>query len=149
LWIFFACSGPNDHVFVYFTDHGAPGLIAFPESEVSLINSQASAGFLVSLLFCEQTHKQEYNSCTICTEACANVAGVTQIIFHNNNCKRWNVQHVLSIGQRKNPSPWWNFKPITSQIPVRNPSTVYYLERLVVSSLSHLLGSFMWHPTSC
>lgn len=102
---FFACSGPNDHVFVYFTDHGAPGLIAFPESEVSLIKSQASAGFLVPLLFCEQTHKQEYNSCTICTEACANVAGVTQIIFHNNNCKRWNVQHVLSIGKRKNPSP--------------------------------------------
>lgn len=27
-------SGPNDHVFVYFTDHGAPGLIAFPESEL-------------------------------------------------------------------------------------------------------------------
>ncbi|KAM7441831.1 hypothetical protein ABFA07_009156 [Porites harrisoni] len=25
-------SGPNDHVFVYFTDHGAPNLIAFPES---------------------------------------------------------------------------------------------------------------------
>lgn len=23
-------SGPNDHVFVYFADHGAPGLIAFP-----------------------------------------------------------------------------------------------------------------------
>lgn len=28
-------SGPNDHVFVYFADHGAPGLIAFPESELS------------------------------------------------------------------------------------------------------------------
>ena len=28
-------SGPNDHVFVYFTDHGAPNLIAFPESVVS------------------------------------------------------------------------------------------------------------------
>lgn len=28
-------SGPNDHVFVYFADHGAPGIIAFPESELS------------------------------------------------------------------------------------------------------------------
>lgn len=28
-------SGPNDHVFVYFTDHGAPGLLAFPDSEVN------------------------------------------------------------------------------------------------------------------
>jgi len=27
-------SGPDDHVFVFFTDHGAPGLIAFPESEL-------------------------------------------------------------------------------------------------------------------
>uniref|UniRef100_A0AAX7U5U4 Legumain n=2 Tax=Astatotilapia calliptera TaxID=8154 RepID=A0AAX7U5U4_ASTCA len=28
-------SGPNDHVFVYFTDHGAPGILAFPADEVS------------------------------------------------------------------------------------------------------------------
>ena len=27
-------SGPNDNVFVYFADHGAPGLIAFPTEEV-------------------------------------------------------------------------------------------------------------------
>ena len=27
-------SGPNDHVFVYFADHGAPGLIAFPSDEL-------------------------------------------------------------------------------------------------------------------
>ncbi|PSN45864.1 hypothetical protein C0J52_16851 [Blattella germanica] len=27
-------SGPNDHVFVNFADHGAPGLIAFPEDEL-------------------------------------------------------------------------------------------------------------------
>ena len=29
-------SGPNDHVFVNFVDHGAPGIIAFPEGEVRL-----------------------------------------------------------------------------------------------------------------
>jgi legumain len=27
-------SGPNDHIFVFFADHGAPGLIAFPSSEL-------------------------------------------------------------------------------------------------------------------
>ncbi|XP_031565281.1 legumain-like [Actinia tenebrosa] len=27
-------SGPDDHVFVYFSDHGAPGLVAFPEGEL-------------------------------------------------------------------------------------------------------------------
>ena len=54
---FYACSGPNDHVFVFFTDHGAPGLIAFPESEVSLINRQASSGFLVPLNSSVSKHK--------------------------------------------------------------------------------------------
>lgn len=27
-------SGPNDHVFVNFVDHGAPGLLAFPSDEL-------------------------------------------------------------------------------------------------------------------
>ena len=27
-------SGPNDHIFLYFSDHGAPGLIAFPSDEL-------------------------------------------------------------------------------------------------------------------
>lgn len=27
-------SGPDDHVFINFVDHGAPGLVAFPESEL-------------------------------------------------------------------------------------------------------------------
>ncbi|XP_027725968.1 legumain [Vombatus ursinus] len=27
-------SGPKDHVFVYFTDHGAPGLLAFPNDDL-------------------------------------------------------------------------------------------------------------------
>ncbi|KAM4691022.1 legumain [Rhinophrynus dorsalis] len=27
-------SGPDDHVFVYFTDHGAPGLLAFPNDDL-------------------------------------------------------------------------------------------------------------------
>ena len=26
-------SGPNDNVFVYFSDHGAPGIIAFPDGK--------------------------------------------------------------------------------------------------------------------
>lgn len=30
-------SGPNDHIFVYFTDHGAPGLLAFPDDEVTFL----------------------------------------------------------------------------------------------------------------
>jgi legumain len=26
-------SGPNDNVFVFFADHGAPGIIAFPNGQ--------------------------------------------------------------------------------------------------------------------
>uniref|UniRef100_A0A667ZRP0 Legumain n=1 Tax=Myripristis murdjan TaxID=586833 RepID=A0A667ZRP0_9TELE len=33
-------SGPNDHVFVYFTDHGAPGLLAFPDDELHVKDLQ-------------------------------------------------------------------------------------------------------------
>ena len=31
---YFVFSGPDDDVFVYFADHGAPGLIAFPDGAV-------------------------------------------------------------------------------------------------------------------
>lgn len=43
-------SGPNDHVFVYFTDHGAPGILAFPNDDVSI--------FYFLLVFMHQTHTQ-------------------------------------------------------------------------------------------
>ena len=29
------CSGPNDYVFVNFVDHGAPGIVAFPDDQVT------------------------------------------------------------------------------------------------------------------
>lgn len=35
-------SGPNDHVFVYFTDHGAPGILAFPNNDVSTTSASLS-----------------------------------------------------------------------------------------------------------
>lgn len=31
----FLGSGPRDHVFVYFTDHGATGILVFPSDDVS------------------------------------------------------------------------------------------------------------------
>lgn len=37
LFQLFYYSGPKDHVFVYFTDHGAPGLLAFPDDDVSIL----------------------------------------------------------------------------------------------------------------
>ncbi|XP_071962580.1 legumain-like [Antedon mediterranea] len=50
-------SGPNDNVFVYFTDHGAPGLIAFPSEElhakdlITALNSMYNAKQYAKLVF--------------------------------------------------------------------------------------------------
>ncbi|XP_049596802.1 legumain [Syngnathus scovelli] len=39
-------SGPNDHVFVYFTDHGAPGIIAFPDGELHVKDLQDTIQYM-------------------------------------------------------------------------------------------------------
>ncbi|XP_078480692.1 legumain-like [Lampetra planeri] len=39
-------SGPNDHVFVYFTDHGAPGILAFPDDELHVKDLQAAIKYM-------------------------------------------------------------------------------------------------------
>ncbi|KAM9707657.1 legumain [Menidia menidia] len=39
-------SGPNDHVFVYFTDHGAPGLLAFPNDDLHVEDLQAAITYM-------------------------------------------------------------------------------------------------------
>ncbi|XP_030627659.1 legumain [Chanos chanos] len=39
-------SGPNDHVFVYFTDHGAPGLLAFPNDDLHVEDLMATIQYM-------------------------------------------------------------------------------------------------------
>lgn len=39
-------SGPNDHVFVYFTDHGAPGILAFPNDDLSVKDLQDTIKYM-------------------------------------------------------------------------------------------------------
>ncbi|XP_056152453.1 legumain [Lampris incognitus] len=39
-------SGPNDHVFVYFTDHGAPGILAFPDDELHVTDFQNTIKYM-------------------------------------------------------------------------------------------------------
>jgi len=53
-------SGPDDHIFVYFTDHGAPGLIAFPHGELhasqlqeALVNMNKQNKFKKMVLYIE------------------------------------------------------------------------------------------------
>lgn len=56
-------SGPNDHIFVFFADHGAPGLIAFPDSYLyaskflsalkNMYNEKKYAKMLIYIEACE------------------------------------------------------------------------------------------------
>ncbi|XP_014824313.1 PREDICTED: legumain [Poecilia mexicana] len=39
-------SGPNDHVFVYFTDHGAPGILAFPNDDLHVEDLQSTIQYM-------------------------------------------------------------------------------------------------------
>lgn len=39
-------SGPNDHVFVYFTDHGAPGILAFPNDDLHVDDLQKTIQYM-------------------------------------------------------------------------------------------------------
>ncbi|XP_038584659.1 legumain [Micropterus salmoides] len=39
-------SGPNDHVFVYFTDHGAPGILAFPNDDLQVQDLQETITYM-------------------------------------------------------------------------------------------------------
>ena len=49
-------SGPNDRVFINFVDHGAPGLVAFPNDIVSsiisylILNNDDIIAVIVSIL---------------------------------------------------------------------------------------------------
>ncbi|RWS11065.1 tick legumain-like protein [Dinothrombium tinctorium] len=55
-------SGPNDHIFIYFSDHGSDGLIAFPSSE--LLASQFNKVIL-------KMHRQrKYGKMVVYIEAC-------------------------------------------------------------------------------
>ncbi|XP_068194693.1 legumain [Antennarius striatus] len=55
-------SGPNDHVFVYFTDHGAPGILAFPNDDLDVKDLQAAIQYM---------HKnKKYKKMVFYIEAC-------------------------------------------------------------------------------
>lgn len=55
-------SGPDDNIFVFFTDHGAPGLIAFPSDELHAKDLQEA---LISM-----NQKKRYNKMVLYVEAC-------------------------------------------------------------------------------
>ncbi|XP_069593105.1 legumain [Ranitomeya imitator] len=55
-------SGPNDHVFVYFTDHGAPGLLAFPNDDLHVEDLNATIKYMYE--------NKKYKRMVLYIEAC-------------------------------------------------------------------------------
>uniref|UniRef100_A0A8C5GKT0 Legumain n=1 Tax=Gouania willdenowi TaxID=441366 RepID=A0A8C5GKT0_GOUWI len=55
-------SGPNDHVFVYFTDHGAPGILAFPSDDLNVKDLQDAIKYMHS--------NKKYKEMVFYIEAC-------------------------------------------------------------------------------
>ncbi|KAM9354687.1 legumain [Pholidichthys leucotaenia] len=64
-------SGPNDHVFVYFTDHGAPGLLAFPDSELHVDALQEAIKYMYD--------NKKYKKMVFYIEACESGSMMNQL----------------------------------------------------------------------
>ncbi|KAJ7988757.1 hypothetical protein DPEC_G00312530 [Dallia pectoralis] len=64
-------SGPNDHVFVYFTDHGAPGLLAFPDDELHVDDLQATIQYM--------RQNKKYKKMVFYIEACESGSMMTNL----------------------------------------------------------------------
>ncbi|CAH8458042.1 unnamed protein product [Heterobilharzia americana] len=70
-------SGKKDDVFIYFTDHGAPGLIAFPDDDLS------ANDFMKTLKYMHK-HKR-YSRLVIYIEACESGSMFNKILPSNMN----------------------------------------------------------------
>uniref|UniRef100_A0A8D0DR72 Legumain n=1 Tax=Salvator merianae TaxID=96440 RepID=A0A8D0DR72_SALMN len=55
-------SGPKDHIFVYFTDHGAPGLLAFPSDDLHVEALNKTIRYM--------HHHKKYQKMVFYIEAC-------------------------------------------------------------------------------
>uniref|UniRef100_A0A646QJ75 legumain n=1 Tax=Hemiscolopendra marginata TaxID=943146 RepID=A0A646QJ75_9MYRI len=70
-------SGPSDHIFVYFADHGAPGLLAFPEGELH-------ANDLIKVLN-KMYNEKRYAKMVMYIEACESGSMFAKLLPNNIN----------------------------------------------------------------
>ncbi|CAB1330507.1 unnamed protein product [Coregonus sp. 'balchen'] len=71
-------SGPNDHVFVYFTDHGAPGLLAFPNDDVNTFTLPLHvADLMAAINYMHENNK--YKKLVFYIEACESGSMMTKL----------------------------------------------------------------------
>lgn len=64
-------SGPNDNVFVYFTDHGAPGILAFPNDDLAVADLQEAIKYM--------HENKKYKKMVFYIEACESGSMMTDL----------------------------------------------------------------------
>ncbi|KAM6961328.1 legumain [Aplochiton taeniatus] len=64
-------SGPNDHVFVFFTDHGAPGILAFPDDDLHVDDLQSTITYM--------HENKKYKKMVFYIEACESGSMMTNL----------------------------------------------------------------------
>uniref|UniRef100_A0A673BY58 Legumain n=1 Tax=Sphaeramia orbicularis TaxID=375764 RepID=A0A673BY58_9TELE len=64
-------SGPKDHVFVYFTDHGAPGILAFPNDDLHVDDLQEAIKYMHD--------NKKYKKMVLYIEACESGSMMTSL----------------------------------------------------------------------
>ncbi|XP_074517754.1 legumain [Sebastes fasciatus] len=64
-------SGPKDHVFVYFTDHGAPGILAFPNDDLNVEDLQDAIKYM--------HENKKYKKMVFYIEACESGSMMTDL----------------------------------------------------------------------
>ena len=72
-------TGPDDHIFINFVDHGAPGLLAFPSSE---LHARALQEPLLDMY-----HQNRYDKLVMYIEACESSSMFENLLPENLNSK--------------------------------------------------------------
>ncbi|XP_068730435.1 legumain-like [Montipora capricornis] len=70
-------SGPNDHVFVFFTDHGAPGLVAFPSGTLMASDLNNAINYMYE--------QKKYSRMVFYVEACESGSMFSDLLKKNIN----------------------------------------------------------------
>lgn len=97
-------SGPDDHVFVYFTDHGAPGILAFPNDDVSASVLPAAASVSLAhslpLITISESKVMSFNELASSFQTCiySNVAEhfETPVNYFDNETRKSEIQAKIS-----------------------------------------------------
>ncbi|KAJ0076284.1 hypothetical protein Patl1_35147 [Pistacia atlantica] len=123
-------SGPNDHIFIYYTDHGSPGIIGMPSGYLY-------AKDLIDVL--QKKHEAKaYKKMVIYVEACESGS-----VFEGLLPKTWNIYAMTAANSSE--SSWAIYCPEHYPYPPPEYDTclgdLFSISWLEDSSIRHLKGS--------